>query len=75
MEKVIDLNQTVYELYTQYPDILPIMQELGFENVTKPGMLQTAGRVMTIPNGCKMKGISLDAVTKTSQNYGFTIKK
>lgn len=46
MEKVIDLNQTVYELYTQYPDILPIMQELGFENVTKPGMLQTAGRVM-----------------------------
>lgn len=73
MAKNIDLNKPVRDLCTEYPEIIPIMQELGFENITKPGMLQTAGRVMTIPNGCRMKGISLNTVKETFQNHGFTI--
>ena len=59
MTKVIDINQTIYELYNQYPEIITIMSELGFDNISKPGMLQTVGRVVTLPKGCRMKGIPL----------------
>lgn len=75
MTKTLDLNQTVYELIHQYPEIIPIMIELGFEQITKPSMLQTAGRVMTLPKGCRMRGISLDTVKEAFQHNGFTMKE
>jgi len=75
MEKTIDLNQTLYELCSKHPDIIPIMVQLGFENITKSGMLQTAGRVMTIPKGCRMKDIPLQTVITTFQENGFIIKE
>ncbi len=75
MTKVIDINQTIYELHNQYPEIITIMSELGFDNITKPGMLQTAGRVMTLPKGCRMKNIPLQTVITAFQNHGFSIKE
>ncbi|MEH6888506.1 DUF1858 domain-containing protein [Bacillus sp. JJ864] len=75
MTKIIDFSQTVCDLANKHPEIIPILKELGFEQITKPGMLNTAGRVMTIPNGCRMKGISFDVVKKTFENNGFNIKE
>ncbi|PEA54992.1 hypothetical protein CON64_09910 [Bacillus pseudomycoides] len=75
MTKIIDISQTVCDLANKYPEIIPILKELGFKQITKPGMLNTAGRVMTIPNGCRMKGISFDIVKKTFKNNGFNIKE
>ncbi|HPZ52307.1 MAG TPA: DUF1858 domain-containing protein, partial [Clostridia bacterium] len=51
MEKVIDLNKTVFELCNEDPAIKDILADSGFTDITKPGMLQTAGRFMTIPKG------------------------
>ena len=73
MTKILDLNQSVYELCNQYPEIISIMVEIGFENVIKPSALQTVGRVMTLPKGCRMKGISLDTVKEAFQHNGFKI--
>ncbi|MGG2016414.1 DUF1858 domain-containing protein [Bacillus sp. S10(2024)] len=75
MTKMIDFSQTVCDLANKSPEIIPILKELGFEDITKPGMLHTVGRVMTIPNGCRMKGISFDIVKKTFENNGFNIKE
>ncbi|MDZ5608351.1 DUF1858 domain-containing protein [Bacillus pseudomycoides] len=75
MKKLIDFHQTVYDLTTQYPEIIPLLKDLGFENITKPNMLQTAGRIMTIPNGCRMKGISLHTVKETFKDNGFHINE
>ncbi len=75
MTKVIDINQTIYELYNQYPEIITIMSELGFNNISKPRMLQTAGRVMTLPKGCRMKGIPLETANTAFQRHGFSIKE
>lgn len=72
---MIDFSQTVCDLANKYPEIIPILKELGFEDITKPGMLHTVGRVMTIPNGCRMKGISFDIVKKTFKNNGFNMKE
>ncbi|WP_209121310.1 DUF1858 domain-containing protein [Alkalihalobacillus sp. BA299] len=73
MDKKIQFSHTVYELTTAHPEIISILQEQGFDQITKPGMLQTAGRMMTIPNGCRMKGISVDTVKEALRNHGFTI--
>ncbi|HDR7533982.1 TPA: DUF1858 domain-containing protein [Bacillus cereus] len=75
MTKMIDFSQTVFDLANKHPEIIPILKELGFEQIAKPGMLHTAGRLMTIPNGCRMRGISFDVVKKTFMNNGFNIKE
>ena len=49
--KTISLRQSVYALCAQYPEIREILAEIGFRDITKPGMLETAVRFMTIPKG------------------------
>ncbi|MEH7413816.1 DUF1858 domain-containing protein [Neobacillus drentensis] len=75
MSKVINIQLPVYQLCTEYPEIIPIMKDLGFENITNHNMLKTAGRVMTLPNGCRMKGIPLLKVIEIFEKNGFTINQ
>ncbi|NLZ91849.1 MAG: DUF1858 domain-containing protein [Clostridiales bacterium] len=55
--------------------MIGIMKDLGFEDITSPGMLNTAGRFMTIPKGTAMKGIDLDTVKNTFREKGYIIKE
>ena len=73
MEKTLDLSKTIYELSKDDPDIVPIMQEAGFAEIANPMMLRTAGRVMTIPGGAKMRKISLDAVMRLFETHGYKV--
>jgi hypothetical protein len=73
IEKIIDISKSVHELCTTYPEVKEIMAELGFEDIIKPGMLNTVGRFMTIPKGSAMKGISLDKVKEVFEGKGFKI--
>ena len=59
MKKVIDLSKSVYEICKEHPEVVTIMKDLGFENITNPGILNTAGRFMTIPKGAAMKHIPM----------------
>jgi hypothetical protein len=72
-EKVIDLNKTVYEICSKYPEAAEILSGIGFTDITKPGMLKTAGRFMTIPKGAVMKKISLDTVKQAFADKGYEI--
>ncbi len=71
----IDFRRTVYELTREYPEIIGIMKELGFESIANEGMLNTAGRFMTIPKGAAMKGINMDRIEKLFEERGYTIIK
>ena len=75
MSKTIDLSKSVFELYKEYPDIVHIMKELGFESITNPGILNTAGRFMTIPKGASMKNIKMDRIIEAFQSKGYEIKE
>ena len=75
MEKIIDFQKTVYELCKDDPFVIEMMIELGFEQITKPGMLQTAGRVMTISKGARMRGIDLSDIVQTCEKHGYIIKE
>ncbi len=75
MDKSIDFSKSVFELCKENPEIAIIMQELGFKEITQPGMLNTAGRFMTIPKGAAMKGISMDKIKEAFASKGYEIKE
>lgn len=69
----IDFSKSLYELISQYPIVKEIMFEIGFKEIVKPGMIQTAGRYMTIPKGAKMKKIPIENVIAAFEEKGFQI--
>lgn len=73
MNKVINLKRTVYELSKDSPELIDIMVELGFKDIVTPGMINTAGRFMTIPKGASIKGIDLETIKVTLINKGYEI--
>ena len=74
MGKKINLKKSVYELCNEYPELIDIMLELGFTEVTKPGILNTMGKVMTIPKGAIMKKIDMVDVVLALKNNGFELE-
>ncbi|MDF2611021.1 MAG: threonyl-tRNA synthetase [Lachnospiraceae bacterium] len=70
----IDLNKSVYELCSEHPQIAVILSEIGFKDITKPGMLNTAGRFMTIPKGAAMKKIEISRIKQILLENGYEIK-
>ena len=72
---VIDLSKSVFEICKEHPDVIAIMQDLGFESITNPGMLNTAGRFMTIPKGAAMKQISMEKIKEVFAANGFKLKE
>lgn len=72
--KALDLGKTILELTDQYPELIDVLKNMGFSEITNPVMRKTAGRIMTIPKGCTMKGISLDTVKKELEAQGFTLQ-
>ncbi len=71
LHKKIDLNDSVYELCTLHPELKAVMKETGFKNITKPGMLETAGRIMTIPKGARMMQIEWSYILDILEAHGF----
>lgn len=69
----IDFSKSLYELISQYPIVKDIMFEIGFKDIVKPGMIQTAGRYVTIPKGAKMKKIPLEKIIDVFEAKGFQI--
>ena len=65
MDKIINLNETVYEIYMKYPEISDILYQLGFHDIVKPGMINTVGRVMTLRKGDTMKKIDFEVIEQT----------
>ena len=73
MSKLIDLNKNVQDLCTQYPELIGIMTDLGFKDITRPITLATIGKVMTIPKGAAIKKISMQNIKETLMQHGFEI--
>ena len=71
--KCIDINETVYNLCRDDSEIIDILKDLGFKDIGKPGILETAGRFMTIAAGAKMKGINLEEIKKEFISRGYNI--
>lgn len=73
MKKVLRMDESIFEMVSRHPEVVEIMVELGFKDIAKPGMLQTAGRFMTLSKGIKLKKMDLETVKQAFERYGFEI--
>ena len=73
MEKKLDLSKSVYDLVKEYPEVIDIMKSLGFSEITNKVMLNSVGKIMTIPKGAKMKGVSMVDIVGAFMKAGFTL--
>ena len=73
MQIIIDPKKSIYELVKTYPEIQNIMADLGFHDILKHGMLETAGRFMTIKKGAKLKKIPLEIIKIAFHENGFEL--
>lgn len=67
----LDINAKLYDLATAHPEIIDLMDGLGFHEIKMPGMLPTAGRMATIPMGAKMKHIDWTEIVRVFAEAGF----
>lgn len=74
MEKKLDLSKSVYDLVKEYPEVIDIMKDLGFSEITNKVMLNSVGKIMTIPKGAKMKGVSMIDIVSAFMKAGFTLE-
>jgi hypothetical protein len=72
-EKVIQLSKSVYELCQQYPELPQILHDLGFNDITRPGMLASVGRFMTLVKGAAAKKIDLEVLKQQLEEHGFIV--
>lgn len=64
-EKPIEVftgNETVYALTEQFPGVIPVLKEAGFEKITNPLLRKTLGRVMTIRRACEEQKIDFNSL-------------
>ena len=73
--KPLDLKKNVYELTEHYPELIPLLKELGFLGVANPIARNTLGRLTTIPQGCEKQGQDLNVVIRKLESAGFTVLK
>ena len=71
--QTIDLSKSVYELSREYPDLVRVLDEIGFHDITKPGMLASVGRFMTIPKGATAKKIDRNHILEMLYEHGFEV--
>lgn len=75
MAKEIQLNIPVKKLVDQYPDLIPVLKELGFNRITDPLALNTLGRTVTLKQGAGIMNIPLAQIEAGLQAHGFQVKK
>ncbi len=75
MLKEINLDQSLFTLLDHYPDLIEVLYDFGFTQIKLPGMIQSAGRFMTLRKGCEMKKLDIDLLVKIFIKLGYTIKE
>lgn len=69
--KPLQLSETVYTLCVRYPELKELLAGLGFTEIVKPGMLNTVGRLMTLPKGAALRKLDLEDVMTALRAHGF----
>ena len=73
MSKSVDFNKTVLENVTAHPEAVDVMTSLGFDEITKPGRLESVGSVVTLNMGSQMRHVPLDKMVAAFEAAGFDV--
>lgn len=70
---VINVNDKIYHLIKQDENLKQVLFDLGFEEILKPGRLETVGRFMTLKKGAIMRDIDLEWVKEQLIEKGYGV--
>ncbi len=73
-ERTVDLDKTLYDLTTQYPELIDVLFDLGFAGVKNPAMREGHGKQMTLKTGCAHLGLDLEKIATALRAKGFELK-
>lgn len=73
MSKVVDFNKTVFDNVSANRQVIDVMISLGFDEITKPGRLESVGSVVTLNMGSEMRGVPLDKMVAAFEAAGFEV--
>ena len=73
--KIVDFKDSLANILKQYPELLDILNDFGFTQIKAPGMLQTAGKFMTLKMGCELRKIDVSELEDHLINLGYTINE
>ncbi|MFU8787224.1 MAG: DUF1858 domain-containing protein [Candidatus Izemoplasmataceae bacterium] len=73
--KKININDHVYSIVQTHPEVKDILVNLGFDKITKPGMLESVGRFMTLKAGAKFRKVEMDQLKKAFLEKGFELEE
>jgi hypothetical protein len=73
--KILSDKITIYKLTKECEETLTIMKDLGFEDIIKPGMLHTAGRIMTLKKGCEFRKIDYNLAKEAFLKVGIKFEE
>ena len=74
MNNIIDLDQTVKDICTTYPEVKDILIELGFKPLANPLMFNALASKTTLRKGARIARIPLQLIIQTLQWNGYEIK-
>lgn len=70
----LNLNDTIFYLVSKDQKLIEILYDLGFHEITKPGMLHTVGRFMTLKTGASLRKIDMKIIIDTLIQKGYEIE-
>ena len=73
--KTVDFKDSLANILKQYPELLDILYDFGFMQIKAPGMLQTAGKFMSLKMGCELRKIDISALEDHLISLGYTINE
>jgi hypothetical protein len=73
--KVLPDTISIYDLTKESSETIEVMKSLGFTDIVKPGMLQIAGKIMTLKKGCEFKKINYEEAKKRFLEIGIDFKE
>lgn len=72
-QKIIDFSVPIKKLADEYPDFVQIMVDCGFTRIKIPGLLNTVGRVMTIPLGAQAMKLDLNKIKQAFEQKSYKV--
>lgn len=73
--KKINLNETVYQLIQEHPELKSILVQLGFTPLKNDKLLNTVGRMMPLKKGAEQIGLNFADLIATLEEHGFHIEE
>lgn len=72
--KQIDGKRTVYDIIQEYPELKPVLVEIGFKPLNDEKMLNTVGRMMPLNSGAKQIKLSHEELKVRLRKEGFELQ-